>query len=330
MLMRPGLPIVLTLLLVGCGSNTDSDAGGMDAQPEDRDASSPLGDGGFGDPDSGSTSGTVGPAGGTVNLGQLTLTIPPGALTREVEIGIEILPPSTDVPDGFESSDIYRLTPEGLEFAVPVTADVDVSASPDGQAAIRWTRRGSMEWEVLATTVAGSVASAESDHFSWMDVVYGAACLLAAHGGYFQPCCEGMCFGALECRHETEFVLPGGVNLGVCDVDWLECGRPGEPCCLTTEESDWCDGDVECGVRYMRGQIPEGTCACPVEECSTVGEEACVDYGIRGLHLAAHCVEKIGDCGPVNMWQFHDAPGCEASSLYNAAEDCCCDLCPSP
>ena len=56
------------------------------------------------------TTKVVGPAGGTLVMGQHTLTIPAGALDREVEITGEV------VRDWTNS---VRFTPEGLAFATP-------------------------------------------------------------------------------------------------------------------------------------------------------------------------------------------------------------------
>jgi hypothetical protein len=61
---------------------------------------------------------TIGPSGGTLESadGNLTVTIPPGALSSETEISIQ--PVTNTAPLGLGSG--YRLQPEGITFANPI------------------------------------------------------------------------------------------------------------------------------------------------------------------------------------------------------------------
>ena len=71
-------------------------------------------------------------AGGTITLGDLTLDIPPGALADDTEITIRKVDPA-DLPDEFSDIDgdsAYELTPDGLEFSVPVTATLKLAGKP--------------------------------------------------------------------------------------------------------------------------------------------------------------------------------------------------------
>lgn len=72
---------------------------------------------------------TVGPRGGVITSddGRLTLEVPEGALSSEVEITIEVL---DDAPSGVIGT-VYAIEPAGLAFAVPATLAYDVSAGDD-------------------------------------------------------------------------------------------------------------------------------------------------------------------------------------------------------
>jgi len=79
----------------------------------------------------------IGPEGGTVTSadGRLTLTFPPGALTEETTITITRVDPGDllDLPPEFgdlEADLAYELTPDGLEFDVPVTASMILDEPP--------------------------------------------------------------------------------------------------------------------------------------------------------------------------------------------------------
>lgn len=64
-----------------------------------------------------SASASIGPAGGSLELGELSLDVPPGALAAETEITVSV----TDArPTNFAShSPVYHFEPEGLAFALP-------------------------------------------------------------------------------------------------------------------------------------------------------------------------------------------------------------------
>ena len=69
-------------------------------------------------------SGVFDEAGGLLEHGALRLLLPPGALSRPVEIGIYSLGSTHEVPEGRQNvtdgAQAYRFLPAGLEFAVPV------------------------------------------------------------------------------------------------------------------------------------------------------------------------------------------------------------------
>ncbi len=122
--------------------------------------------------------GTVGPAGGEVGFddGRFKLTIPPGALTEDTDIVITELS-GNDIPPELQDPSVqkvYRLEPDGLQFAVPATATIHTmgsAAPPDGTPVIGLVSdsEGTLELlNPLSNTVddTGLTASAPISHFS--------------------------------------------------------------------------------------------------------------------------------------------------------------------
>lgn len=110
----------------------------------------------------------VGPAGAEVTLGEVTLEIPPGALTTDVPITIEI---SGDTPTHGEPtvSPLYELGPAGTTFAVPITLSMPYTGDSD-RVAIWWSDETG-ELVPLITTVDDGRLSAQSMHFSRVQAV---------------------------------------------------------------------------------------------------------------------------------------------------------------
>ncbi len=82
----------------------------------------------------GSSTALIGPEGGEITSadGRLTLTFPPGALSEDTGITIRKIDPN-DLPPEFEGLDgdlAYLLEPDGIEFAVPVTATLLLDEEP--------------------------------------------------------------------------------------------------------------------------------------------------------------------------------------------------------
>jgi hypothetical protein len=71
-------------------------------------------------------------AGGTISQGDLTLDIPAGALAEDTEITIRKINPA-DLPGEFSELDAdtaYQLSPDGLEFSVPITVSIKLDEKP--------------------------------------------------------------------------------------------------------------------------------------------------------------------------------------------------------
>jgi hypothetical protein len=89
-------------------------------------------DGGGGE--GGTSRETIGPEGGEITSadGRLTLTFPPDAFSEDTEITIREINPE-DLPpefDGLDPEFAYVLEPDGIEFAVPVTATLMLDEEP--------------------------------------------------------------------------------------------------------------------------------------------------------------------------------------------------------
>jgi len=137
---RPGVLLLGAWLAIGIGCGSS----GSSASP------------------GGSTSGAVGPAGGTVALsGGPSLVVPAGALASTTTITIQAT--GSNGPSG---GPIYQFTPDGTVFSPAATVEMAV---PSGMAnpRIYWTKAGSTSlYDALPTTVSGSTASAQVSHFS--------------------------------------------------------------------------------------------------------------------------------------------------------------------
>jgi hypothetical protein len=110
---------------------------------------------------------TVGPEGGTLNVGGATATIPKDALTTSVVITITSAPAtSANVPDGYVAlSSFYTCGPSGTEFAQPVT--MQMPFTPDGQpATMFWTSGSDPTFKDLGGTPQGTTMVATIRHFS--------------------------------------------------------------------------------------------------------------------------------------------------------------------
>jgi hypothetical protein len=128
-------------------------------------------------------SATIGAAGGRlVSLdGRLTLDFPPGALAADTPITIRRLEPDELSPElvALGAKVVYELTPDGLQFPVPVTATFLLDGSPlapdgslDGDAVLLYTADGSgpellAEQQVVLDGAKDAItASGQLTHFS--------------------------------------------------------------------------------------------------------------------------------------------------------------------
>ena len=116
----------------------------------------------------------VGPDGGTVQdlTGQVSLTIPPGALQSPTPITIELLSAASlpGIPSVDVVGPVISLNPNGLVLAQPAALRISYSAigaSPDKLAVFNYTRADSgLQWLPSFADSSSSAVTAEVWHFS--------------------------------------------------------------------------------------------------------------------------------------------------------------------
>jgi hypothetical protein len=156
--------VILCLILAACGGG-DDDGGGDDVDP---------------------IVATVGPEGGSVEGGGVSLTIPSGALTDEQEITITV---SSQSIAGFTMyTPVYTFAPDGLTFEAPIEVAMDVDQE---DAYINWTVAGGSTFEMISSQYVDSRVVGNVDHFS-----RGFAGRAGETGG---DDCEGGCAGDQVC-----------------------------------------------------------------------------------------------------------------------------------
>lgn len=154
-LSRSVLPWIASVSLLGCTSTTDTQA--------------------------------IGPEGGTLTAGDVSLVIPPGALAEEVELGLELVSDLVDAgyaaaPDILDGDPLVSvaLTPHGTTFAEPLTLSLPIGDLSDEQRAelalLHLPDAESAEWgSVGPLALDGEVARIEIRGFS----VYSLATVAA-------------------------------------------------------------------------------------------------------------------------------------------------------
>ncbi len=163
----------------------------------------------------------VGPAGAIVTGGEgaeeVRLEVPPGALTEDVAITIEVVSEGYAATPAVAGSPVVAFEPHGLTFAVPVTISLPHTLTPGD--AVMWTAQPGGDWEKLASVDLGTRTEVAVTHFSFF---FNGREVCGLHR---QECCEApddACAG-----HLLECVALTSTGPSVC----LPCGLPGEPCC---------------------------------------------------------------------------------------------------
>jgi hypothetical protein len=142
------LLIVVALVAGACGSSTSKSQATSDAGKHAV-ASMKIG----------SKGGVV----GSLKTDGISLDVPPGALAKDVTIGVEMV---GDAPSGHDAlSALYRFTPEGTAFAKPVTITLAMSKA-EAHAVVYFTKLKSDEFENIGGKVSGKNISTDVMHFS--------------------------------------------------------------------------------------------------------------------------------------------------------------------
>jgi hypothetical protein len=246
-LARLGLVSLALLGTIGC-----SDGDGGDETPTPRDASteretSPdtrsdaTPDGATDAVDGGvaTASQAIGPSGGTIGVGAVSVTFPAGALEQSTEITVT----KTDRPPPSEyesTSPLYRFEPAGQTFETPVVVELQTSGADDS--ILYWSTPNGESYEPRPSAADGNVVRARVAHFS------------TGFAGRRPTCTgDGDCPGPLECRDGTcggADCDNGTRDLGETDVD---CG--GEACGACGDGRN-CALDRDC----QSGTCEDGQC----------------------------------------------------------------------
>jgi hypothetical protein len=109
----------------------------------------------------------IGPEGGEATLGEVRLTVPPGALEAETEVTIETIV-RDDVGQTFRSR-VYAFEPNGLVFAVPATLTFSLAEGPEDGTKVEILRGEGLDsplTPISAAVVADAEVSAQISGFS--------------------------------------------------------------------------------------------------------------------------------------------------------------------
>lgn len=121
---------------------------------------------------------TITPAGGVYDLGAIRLSVPEGAVDRDVEVRVEYSPSAPGM-DGFkdgkgvavglpgEALSKIEFGPDGVSFKEPVTVEFPAPACPADELSVLYFDEGAGVWQIQRdVTVSGGKASFQISHFS--------------------------------------------------------------------------------------------------------------------------------------------------------------------
>lgn len=165
---RTGLVLALGLAATACGGDDDGAGGAGETVTVDISAE----------------------AGGEIEIGDATLTIPPGALAEDTTITV-----TTSDPESLPGSETltglaYDFGPDGTTFLVPVTLALPMVGSlGEGQeAVVSWLDEDRDTWEDVPSSVASGRVAGEIEHFTtfivrFRDATGPVSCEFSACGG---------------------------------------------------------------------------------------------------------------------------------------------------
>ncbi len=220
---------------------------------------------------------TVGSAGATLELpGGLSLVIPPGALARDVQIGMELLPDLADAgvaaPSFFDGAPAISiaLTPHGTTFAMPITLKLPFVGDAANLVLMRADDARDATWEAVGPiTVADGIATVRIDHFSLFTAgqVAAGSC----------PCWNGAVLEAFlkEGRRATGKEPEARFAIRVSPApDPIFCAvRPGSPDCGPAGEQSYLTSLIFREATFYAYPTVEGTIAA--DNTTLVGSASC-------------------------------------------------------
>jgi hypothetical protein len=125
--------------------------------------------------------------GGEIQTQGAAINIPPGALSEDTEITVEVIPAS-DVPESDSiASLVYDFGPDGTTFSEPVELTIALNTEvPEGmEVQMAWLDEESETWMPLADSrLEGDEVIATTDHFTMFAIV------LSVTGGQTAGSCE--------------------------------------------------------------------------------------------------------------------------------------------
>jgi len=144
MTIRKFIPVIVLLLFAGC---------------EDESQTTTL-------------TGTVGPEGGSLDMGNVTMNVPAGAVDQSHEIKVEV---AENAPAG-NIGQAYDIGPDGLQFSNPVTITIsysvgDIPSGVDESSLVLATTEGS-QWRNIEGSTVNTTAHAVSGNVTHLSI-YG-------------------------------------------------------------------------------------------------------------------------------------------------------------
>lgn len=249
---------------------------------------------------------SVGPEGGSLTAGGVTLTIPAGGVAAAASI--TVTSSKDPAPAGSRTwSPIYTFEPAGLTFASAASVAIKVTGQA-ANASVLWSRAGG-GYEALPTQVTNGVATAAVTHFSSgfvADTSVGFPGFTAVEGKAGMcgvPCsaagtCDGV-FAGFQCiargcknvicaTNDDCFSLPGDPSACVLTAESRQCLRPckdttdcdaNQPKCIAGPTGDRycspdegvCVTDRDCGT----GLRPPGVCDAATGLCICKANSHC-------------------------------------------------------
>lgn len=210
--------------------------------------------------------------GGTVSATGVALAIPPGALSADTTITVDIKSKSDYADSGSIAVNVFEFGPTGTQFALPVPLTLDLydATAPNGKVAKVAYFDGSA-WQVLPdSVVSGGKISATTTHFTAFTVVWdnGEQTGDACGDGEFTPC--------------------GGDITGT----WSFTGA-----CVDASQAD---------VDPTNGQCPETVLTVTLDATGTLTFNADKTYTIDTTEFATHIKTLPASCADA----FGGSAGC--------------------
>jgi hypothetical protein len=261
---------------------------------------------------------SIGPNGGTVGAHGITVTIPAGALSTEVDVTIQLS--GEPGPNGTVGQ-VFEIGPTGTTFALPVTiafdyTDSGLGGSPPGEFAVEtsiadsgpdWTALAPAIVDVYAHTVAG-----QTMHFSPYALVKqqggeaGTENMTADSGADGTTCTSACTAGAVQCAGgaiQTCQAQPGQANACTQWATTTTCG-PHQGCTATGQDAG------------------APSCSCTASPCTEVGP-VCQD-----AQTVAVCAKDADGCLYVASSTSCTAPmSCSGAAAAAQCALTCTDSC---